>query len=188
MGRGGLCFSLSVIVSELWCHQWRHNEQCRLHPGPWTNSVRAVIIILHISLSNDNIADIIVVSVTVIDGNKADISIVHISLSDDNNADIIVVSVTVIDDNKADIVVVRWYSSAHSCTLRSRWCYSYPHWSTLQCQWNQQGYCLLRLILILFSPFAFFSGVSGCTGSTIESVFSSDWRLWSARENDSVCI
>jgi len=79
---------------------------------------------------------------------KADIIILHISLSYVNNADIIVVSVTVRDDNKADIVVVRWYSSAHSCTLRSRWCYSYPYWSTLQCQWNQQGYCLLRLLLI----------------------------------------
>jgi len=29
-------FSLSVIVSELWRHQWRHNERCGLHPRPWT--------------------------------------------------------------------------------------------------------------------------------------------------------
>jgi len=36
MGRGGLRFSLSLIVSELWRHQWRHNERCRLHPRPWT--------------------------------------------------------------------------------------------------------------------------------------------------------
>jgi len=28
--------SLSVIVSELWRHQWRHNERCGLHPRPWT--------------------------------------------------------------------------------------------------------------------------------------------------------
>jgi len=35
MGRGGLRFSLSVIVSELWRHQWRHNERCGLHPRPW---------------------------------------------------------------------------------------------------------------------------------------------------------
>jgi len=34
MGRGGLRFSL--IVSELWRHQWRHNERCGLHPRPWT--------------------------------------------------------------------------------------------------------------------------------------------------------
>ena len=26
MGRGGLRFSLSLILSELWCHQWRHND------------------------------------------------------------------------------------------------------------------------------------------------------------------
>jgi len=26
--RGGLRFSLSFIVSELWRHQWRHNERC----------------------------------------------------------------------------------------------------------------------------------------------------------------
>jgi len=36
MGRGGLRFSLSVIVSELWRHHWRHNERCDLHPRPWT--------------------------------------------------------------------------------------------------------------------------------------------------------
>jgi len=36
MGRGGLRFSLSLIVSELSRHQWRHNERCRLHPRPWT--------------------------------------------------------------------------------------------------------------------------------------------------------
>jgi len=36
MGRGGLRFSLSLIVSELWRHQWRHNERCGLHPRPWT--------------------------------------------------------------------------------------------------------------------------------------------------------
>jgi len=28
--------SLSLTVSELWRHQWRHNEPCRLHPWPWT--------------------------------------------------------------------------------------------------------------------------------------------------------
>jgi len=28
MGRGGLRFSLSLIVSELWRHQWRHNDRC----------------------------------------------------------------------------------------------------------------------------------------------------------------
>jgi len=26
----------SLIVSELWRHQWRHNERCELHPRPWT--------------------------------------------------------------------------------------------------------------------------------------------------------
>jgi len=36
MRRGGLHFSLSLTVSELWCHQWRHNERCGLHPRPWT--------------------------------------------------------------------------------------------------------------------------------------------------------
>jgi len=36
MGRGGLRFSLFVIVSELWRHQWRHNERCGLHPRLWT--------------------------------------------------------------------------------------------------------------------------------------------------------
>ena len=47
MGRGGLSFSLSLTVSELWRHQLRHNdvisrfakvvvERCRLHPRPWT--------------------------------------------------------------------------------------------------------------------------------------------------------
>jgi len=36
MGRDGLRFSLSVIVSELWRHQWRHNERCGLHSRPWT--------------------------------------------------------------------------------------------------------------------------------------------------------
>jgi len=36
MGRGGLRFSLSVIVSEVWRHKWRHNERCGLHPQPWT--------------------------------------------------------------------------------------------------------------------------------------------------------
>jgi len=36
MGRCGLRFSLSVIVSELWRHQWRHNDRCGLHPRPWT--------------------------------------------------------------------------------------------------------------------------------------------------------
>jgi len=34
MGQGGLHF-LSLIVSELWRHQWRH-ERCGLHPRPWT--------------------------------------------------------------------------------------------------------------------------------------------------------
>jgi len=34
IGRGGLRFSLSVIVSGLWRHQWRHNERCGLHPRP----------------------------------------------------------------------------------------------------------------------------------------------------------
>jgi len=33
---GGLRFSLSLIVSELWRLQWRHNERCGLHPRPWT--------------------------------------------------------------------------------------------------------------------------------------------------------
>jgi len=28
--------SLSLIVSELWRHQWRHNGRCGLHPRPWT--------------------------------------------------------------------------------------------------------------------------------------------------------
>jgi len=32
MGWCGLRFSLSLIVSELWRHQWRHNERCGLHP------------------------------------------------------------------------------------------------------------------------------------------------------------
>jgi len=36
MGRGGLRFSLSLVVSKLWRHQWRHNERCGLHPRPWT--------------------------------------------------------------------------------------------------------------------------------------------------------
>jgi len=36
MGRGGLRFSLSVIVSVLWRHQWRHNERCGLLSRPWT--------------------------------------------------------------------------------------------------------------------------------------------------------
>jgi len=36
MGWGGLRFSLFVIVSELWRHKRRHNEQCGLHPRPWT--------------------------------------------------------------------------------------------------------------------------------------------------------
>jgi len=46
-GGGGLRFSLSLIVSQLWRHQWRHNdvisrfakvvvERCGLHPRPWT--------------------------------------------------------------------------------------------------------------------------------------------------------
>jgi len=29
-------YSLSLIVSELWRQQWRHNEPCGLHPRPWT--------------------------------------------------------------------------------------------------------------------------------------------------------
>jgi len=43
MGRGGLLFSLSLIVSELWRHQWRHshNERCGLHPGREPRSVAA---------------------------------------------------------------------------------------------------------------------------------------------------
>jgi len=36
MVRGGLRFSLSLIVSELWRHQWCHSERCGLHPRPWT--------------------------------------------------------------------------------------------------------------------------------------------------------
>jgi len=36
MRRGGLRFSLSLIVSQLWRHQWRHNERCELHPRPWS--------------------------------------------------------------------------------------------------------------------------------------------------------
>jgi len=36
MERRGLRFSLFVIVSELWCHQWRHNDRCGLHCRPWT--------------------------------------------------------------------------------------------------------------------------------------------------------
>jgi len=36
MGRGGLRFSVSLIVPELWRHQWRYNERCGLHPQPWT--------------------------------------------------------------------------------------------------------------------------------------------------------
>jgi len=43
------------------------------------------------------------------------------------------VNVVMISDNKADIIVVRWYSVAHGCTLWSRWCYTYPHWSSVQC-------------------------------------------------------
>jgi len=35
-GAGGLRFSLSLIVSELWRHQWRHNERCGLHTRRWT--------------------------------------------------------------------------------------------------------------------------------------------------------
>jgi len=34
--RGGLRFSLCLIVSQLWRHQCRHNERCGLHPRPWT--------------------------------------------------------------------------------------------------------------------------------------------------------
>jgi len=41
MGRGGLRFSLPLIVSELWRHQWRHNERCGLHPRPWAASTTA---------------------------------------------------------------------------------------------------------------------------------------------------
>jgi len=36
MRQGGLRFSLSLIVSELWRHQCRHNERYGLHPWPWT--------------------------------------------------------------------------------------------------------------------------------------------------------
>jgi len=36
MAQGGLCFSLSHIVSDLWRYKWRHNERCGLHPRPWT--------------------------------------------------------------------------------------------------------------------------------------------------------
>jgi len=47
MARGGLRFSLSLIVSELRRHQCRHNDvisrfakvvvqRCGLHPRPWT--------------------------------------------------------------------------------------------------------------------------------------------------------
>jgi len=36
MGRGGLRFSLSLIVSKLWRQQWGHNERCGLQPRPWT--------------------------------------------------------------------------------------------------------------------------------------------------------
>jgi len=36
MGRGVLRFSLSLIVSEFWRHQWRHNERCGLRPRPGT--------------------------------------------------------------------------------------------------------------------------------------------------------
>jgi len=36
MGRGGLRFSLFLIVAELWRHQWCHNERCGLQPRPWT--------------------------------------------------------------------------------------------------------------------------------------------------------
>ena len=44
MGRRGLRFSLSVIVSELWRHQWRHNELCGLHPGREPRSIAASFI------------------------------------------------------------------------------------------------------------------------------------------------
>jgi len=36
MRRGGLRFSLPLIVSQLWRHQWRHDERCGLHHRPWT--------------------------------------------------------------------------------------------------------------------------------------------------------
>jgi len=36
MGRVGLRFCLSLIISELWRQLWHHNERCGLHPRPWT--------------------------------------------------------------------------------------------------------------------------------------------------------
>ena len=54
MAQGGLRFSLSLVVSELWRHQWRHNDvisrfakvvvqRCglQLHPWPWTIVARS---------------------------------------------------------------------------------------------------------------------------------------------------
>jgi len=52
MGRGGLLFSLPLLVSELWRHQWRHNdvifrfakvvvERCGCNPGREPRSVAA---------------------------------------------------------------------------------------------------------------------------------------------------
>ena len=50
MGRGGLRFSLSLIVSELWHHQWRHNERCGLHSGREPRSAAASYVLAFILL------------------------------------------------------------------------------------------------------------------------------------------
>jgi len=61
MGRGGLRFSLSFIVSELWRHQWRHNdvistcakvvvERCGLHLRPWTIVVWPLVFVFILAL------------------------------------------------------------------------------------------------------------------------------------------
>ena len=47
MQRCGLRFSLSVIVSELWRQQWRHNERCGLYPGREPRSVAASFVYRH---------------------------------------------------------------------------------------------------------------------------------------------
>ena len=39
MGRGGIRFSLSLIVSKLWRHQWHQNDRCGLHLGREPRSV-----------------------------------------------------------------------------------------------------------------------------------------------------
>ena len=46
----GLRFSLSLIVSELWRHQWRHNERCELHPRPLVLRTYGIVMCKMLSL------------------------------------------------------------------------------------------------------------------------------------------